>query len=170
MNHIPRNVSILRRCQKRRWFSHQQKVTNGATATEDALEDAKNLLRAPFQKVVKAPLFPWRHEEQPLERLMPGTRDYQDKGLLLGGGLVSSMPALDAYATAFFFLDVSWKKLIFIDAWKADLADSLSWAFAQGVAGILSNAYRGESSRDCCRLKSESVICCVAYKVSPVFY
>jgi hypothetical protein len=80
----------------------------------------------------------------PLERLIPGTDDYFQKGNLLGVGLDSSNASVDALATAFFFLNVPWYNLLFFKQWKRDLAEDMSWAFAQGVSGILSNVYRGK--------------------------
>ena len=105
-----------------------------------------SILKAPFQRAAQggSPLFPWRHEEEPLDRLIPGTPDFQQKGYLVGGNVISSNPVLDNYATAYLFLDVPWYKMIFFSDWQADLAENMSWAFAQATAGIISNVYNGE--------------------------
>lgn len=110
---------------------------------DDALE---TLLRAPFQKHVARPpgvLFPWRHSEEPLPRFVPGTPEFAEQGLLLGGDVDTSNPRLDSMAAAKFFLGVPWYKMLFYEDWKADLAESMTWAFSQGTAALLSNVYRG---------------------------
>ena len=84
-------------------------------------------------------------EYRPLQRLIPGTEEYFLKGHLLGAGLTSSNPAMDTLATAFLFLNVPWYTcLFFFKQWKRDLAEDMSWAFTQGVSGILSNTFRGK--------------------------
>ena len=102
-----------------------------------------SLLKAPFQRLAQPPLFPWRHEEVPLDRLIPGSEEFQEKGYLLGGNVMSSNPMFDAYATAYLFLDLPLYKLLFFSHWQADLAENMSWAFAQAMAGVLSNVYQG---------------------------
>ena len=105
----------------------------------------ENLLRAPFKKATHpGRLFPWRHEGKPLERFIPGTRDFHEKGHLLGGNVVSVNAQSDALVTAKFFLSVPWHKMLFFRHWKADLAESMSWAFAQATSCMLSNVYHGE--------------------------
>lgn len=117
------------------------------TVTERATVEAitaNKILRAPFQKVAPPVLFPWRHEEQPLARLIPGTADFEEKGTILGGYIWSRNPSLEAVAIAYLLLNVPFYQLLFFRDWKAELADSFSWAFTQGVSGILSNAYHGK--------------------------
>jgi hypothetical protein len=91
-------------------------------------------------------LFPWRHETSLLDRLTPGTLDYVTKGHLLSTTKMKPGNAtLNTYATAYMFLDVPWYSLVFGSSWKSELTDSMAWAFSQGVAGLLSNLYQGES-------------------------
>jgi hypothetical protein len=139
----------VRRCQchrflKRRLFS-SPKFTEGTTTTADdaAAVAAEKLLKARFAKVAPPPLFPWRHEEALLDRLIPGTRDFEEKGPLLGGDVSSSNPGFDAFATAYMFLDEPMYKIMFFNQWRAALAENFSWAFTQGVSGIFSNVYNG---------------------------
>jgi hypothetical protein len=129
---------------KRRLFS-SQKFTEGTTTADDAAAVAaeKLLKKSPFAKVAPPLLFPWRHEEAPLDRLVPGTRDCEEKGPLLGGGVSSSNPGFDAFATANIFLNEPIYKIMFFNQWKAALAENFSWAFTQGVSGMLSNVYNG---------------------------
>jgi hypothetical protein len=129
---------------KRRLFS-SQKFTEGTTTADDAAAVAaeKLLKKARFAKVAPPTLFPWRHEEEVLDRLIPGTRDFEEKGPLLGGGVSSSNPGFDAFATANIFLNEPLYKIMFFNQWKAALAENFSWAFTQGVSGIFSNVYNG---------------------------
>jgi hypothetical protein len=102
------------------------------------------MLRAPFQKVVRggsSALFPWRSSDQLLERLVPGGDEFEQKGYLLGGNVVSSNPMFDAYATSYFFIGVPLYQMMFFKHWQEDMAEDMSWAFSQGVGGILSNVY-----------------------------
>jgi hypothetical protein len=69
--------------------------------------------------------------------------EFQEKGQLLGGNVYTSHPLLDEIATAWMFMNVPWYQILFFRQWQADLAENMSWAFTQGVAGILSNVYRG---------------------------
>ena len=90
-------------------------------------------------------LFPWRHQEECIPRVIPGTPEHATKGNLLSSTkMTPGNSTLNAYATAYMFLDVPLYELIFFNSWKAELTESISWAFCQGVAGILSNLYRGK--------------------------
>ena len=90
-------------------------------------------------------VFPWRHEAERVSRVIPGTPEYVTRGPLLSSTkMTPGNSTINAYATAFTFLDVPWYELLFFNSWKSELTDSVSWAFCQGVAGILSNLYRGE--------------------------
>jgi hypothetical protein len=133
---------------QRCFLSH--KISKSSSVVDDTASTAApldKLLRAPVQRVANAkpPLFPWRHSEEVLPRLIPGPPEFEEQGYLLGGNVFSSNPTFDNYATAKFFLDVPWYKMIFFKDWQDDLAESMSWAFAQGTAGIMSNVYRGTS-------------------------
>jgi hypothetical protein len=132
------------RVLRQRLFS-SQKFTEGTTTADDAAAVAaeKLLKKTRFAKLAPQPLFPWRHEEELLDRLIPGTQDFEEKGPLLGGGVSSSNPGLDAFATANMFLNEPLYKIMFFNQWKAALAENFSWAFTQGVSGIFSNVYNG---------------------------
>lgn len=124
----------------------------GPSVASSGLDDApstaglrEKLLKAPFQRVEKAnrpPLFPWRHSGEPLPRLDPTSPEFHEKGQLLGGNIYTSHPLIDEIATAWMFMNVPLHKLVFFRDWQDDLAEKMSWAFVQGVAGILSNVYR----------------------------
>lgn len=89
-------------------------------------------------------LFPWRHSPRPLQRLDPDSEAFEEHGFLLGGNVRSSNPVADSYATAFLFLKVPFLDCLFFQAFKDGLAESMSWAFAQGVSAMLSNVYHRE--------------------------
>jgi hypothetical protein len=119
---------------------------NDTTSTPEAIAAREKILRATFLKTQAIPphgLFPWRHDERPLERLIPGTFDFDEKGQLLGGNVASSNPSLDAFVTAYMFLGIPWYEIPFFRQYKSDLANSMAWAFARAVSGMLSNVYHG---------------------------
>jgi hypothetical protein len=123
-------------------------ISGGPTTTTTADTKAvESILKAPFQKVSQPGLFPWRHEPDLLPRLIPGTPDFEQKGQLLGGNIVSSSPNMDALATEYFFLKVPWYKLLFLRrAWEEDLALSMQWAFHQAVPAMLSSVFSSKWS------------------------
>lgn len=85
-------------------------------------------------------IFPWRHEEDLLPRIIPGTLDNATKGHLLSTTkMTPGNSTLNALATSFMFLDVPLYQFLFFGSWKEDLAESMSWAFTQGTTGLLSN-------------------------------
>lgn len=144
---IRRSALVAKSPRSKGPWGLSQQCTSSSTESSAPPTSAPHgdVLRAPFQKATHpGRLFPWRHEEKPLDRFIPGTPDYLEKRDLLGGNVVSSNNQLDALATAFFFLGVPWYKMPFFRHWKADLAESMSWAFAQAMSGMLSNVYHGE--------------------------
>ena len=89
---------------------------------------------------LKKPIFPWRHEDTPLPRFIEGTLDHATKGELLSTVTVhTGNVQMNAMASAFMFLDVPWYQFLFFGSWKGELAESMSWAFTQGVAGLLAD-------------------------------
>lgn len=168
VSRTPRN-RILGTCSKHpapnyRYLSQRQDLPNqdkltiapsSSSATSSSLDDPTStttagiqdkLLKAPFHRVETnhlPPLFPWRHSPHPLARLDPTSLEFQEKGQLLGGNVYTSHPLIDEIATAWMFMNVPWYQILFFRQWQADLAENMSWAFTQGVAGILSNVYRG---------------------------
>lgn len=89
-------------------------------------------------------IFPWRHEDHLLPRLVEGTLEYTTHGQLLTSSKMNAgNTTLNALATAYMFLEVPLYQFLFFASWKAELADSVSWAFTQGVAGLLSNLSKG---------------------------
>lgn len=124
-----------------------EKLTKSSSLDDSpssSTELRSRFLRAPFQRVGGKgnALFPWRSSDQLLQRLVPGSEEFEQKGYLLGGNVFSSNPMFDAYATAYFFLRVPLYKMLYFSHWQADMAENMSWAFSQGVAGILSNVYK----------------------------
>jgi hypothetical protein len=112
-----------------------------AAATASADAPVETQWKAPFQTVSQPGLF-WRHETDLLQRLIPGTTDYEEKRFLSGGNIVSSSPNMDALATEYIFLKVPWYNLLFFRrAWEADLVESMQWAFYQAISAIFSNTF-----------------------------
>eukprot|EP00934_Nitzschia_sp_Nitz4_P005750 Nitzschia sp. Nitz4//scaffold183_size43938//7266//8359//NITZ4_007265-RA/size43938-augustus-gene-0.69-mRNA-1//1//CDS//3329539599//5740//frame0 len=100
------------------------------------------LTKANIQRVAGGPLlFPWRHSPRPLPRLDPDSDEFAQVGQLLGGNVYSSNQTSDAVLAAYIFMDTPWYRMLNFSSWKQELADNMSWAFTQGVAGILSNVY-----------------------------
>jgi hypothetical protein len=108
-------------------------------------EDGKGVVlpKSIHHRLHHRPLFPWRHSPEVLPRLDPSTRDYDEQGQLLGGGIATTHPIYDEVPTAWLFMNVPWIQLLFFKDWKDEMAHHMSWAFTQGLAGILSNVYRG---------------------------
>jgi hypothetical protein len=85
-------------------------------------------------------VFPWRHEDHPLPRFVEGTDEYVRLGHLLYS--VTNQVGdrrMNMLATAFMFLNIPLYQLLLFGSWKGELADNMSWAFTQGVAGLLSH-------------------------------
>jgi hypothetical protein len=106
-----------------------------AEATATAAADAEKLLQSTATKHLPRPIFPWRHEEDLLPRFIPGTPEYL-KDL--------RVPSTFRSITAGCFLNVPWYQLLLSGnaAWEEDIAHSTSWAFAQAVAGVVSDVYK----------------------------
>jgi len=84
------------------------------------------------------PIFPWRHEEDKLARFIPGTEDHEAKGHLLSTvNTPLGNATLNAVTTAYMFLDLPIWQLFFFSDFKAELTESVSWAFVQGMNNLL---------------------------------
>jgi hypothetical protein len=96
----------------------------------------------------KVEIFPWRHEADPLPRCVEGTSENtMDSHLLSSTSMSPGNPTFNSLTTAFMFLDVPIYQFLFFGSWKEDLADSVSFAFTQSVACLLSNISKGEFMR-----------------------
>mmetsp|Transcript_103 Transcript_103/g.213 ORF Transcript_103/g.213 Transcript_103/m.213 type:complete len:395 (-) Transcript_103:49-1233(-) len=90
--------------------------------------------------VDKKPIFPWRHETEPLERLV----DPNISGGVIGPGFrpmpwwIKQLFTL----TSAVHLNVPWYQVLTTSSWKQELADAAGFAFSQAVAGVLSNRYK----------------------------
>lgn len=85
-------------------------------------------------KVPPRPLFPWRHSLYPPPRLTLGTPESNEAppyALNMFGRMM----------TSFFFLRDGFFNVLF-GRYESNLAESSAYAFAQAVAGIVSNVYR----------------------------
>ena len=115
-------------------------ASSTATATAAAAA-AEELLRAPFTKVNPGNknngVFPWRSSPFVLDRFVPGTEEYDTKGLLLANNLTSSNPTMDYYATSYFFLQIPLLDLLFYKSdSERDLTTNFAAAFQQAVHAI----------------------------------
>lgn len=86
-------------------------------------------------------LFPWRHKSSLVPRLVPGTPEHENVGLLLTSKSqkVYGNSSLNSIVTAYMFLGVPWYELFWISHFQDELSSSMSWSFTQGVASMLSN-------------------------------
>ena len=123
------------------WLSRWSRI--GSTRQHSSSSPNEATSEAPSQDEttpLQRPIFPWRHEVTPLPRLVEGTLDHATKGELLSTVSVQTGNVqINALASAFMFLDVPWYQLFFFASWKGELAESMSWAFTQGVAGLLAD-------------------------------
>lgn len=80
------------------------------------------------------PIFPWRHEQKTivLPRLDPKTEEYE---------ATKPFPTPQAPFAPLFLGVPLWDAVLF-GGWKTDLAENMTYAFLQGVTGIMSNVYR----------------------------
>jgi len=88
-------------------------------------------------------IFPWRHEEEKLPRLIPGTLEHFQQGGALGPGFPFQLPPFMQFVLgtiAATRLKIPWYHQL-IGGWKEELAESSAWAFSQGVSAVLSNTY-----------------------------
>jgi hypothetical protein len=112
-----------------RAFSSSSGDVNLDTDSTDELEGTTN------NEIV----FPWRHEEDPLPRIVPGTEEYEAKGHLLSTvNTPLGNPTLNALTTAYMFLDVPIWQLLFFGSFKQEMTESMSWAFTQSINNLLS--------------------------------
>jgi hypothetical protein len=95
---------------------------------------SKKLAQSP--PVQPKALFPWRHEtaDNPLPRL---TRDAPE----FKYNTSAAVPRGTQSFIANMFLQIPTWQTLLVD-WRAQLAESASYAFTRGVAGIISNVYR----------------------------
>ncbi len=86
-------------------------------------------------------LFPWRHQSSPIPRLVVGTPEHKNIGLLLTSKSqkVYGNSSLNAIVTAYMFLNVPWYELFWISHFQDELSSDIAWSFTQGVASLLSN-------------------------------
>jgi hypothetical protein len=136
---------------------YKTRIKAGALLSSDSGKELKDLplkelkdlpLKVDFEKSGQnqesSLVFPWRHDETPLGRLVPGTLEYAKQGHLLSTtGMKPGNPTINAIATGYMFLDVPWYQFPFFGSWKEELAESISWGFNQAVATMLSNLYHG---------------------------
>jgi hypothetical protein len=116
-------------------FAGRRNVSTTSSAdSATAAADAEKLLQSTATKHLPRPIFPWRHEEELLPRFIPGTPEYLKD---------IRVPASFRSIVAFCFLNVPWHQLLLSgNAHEEEIAHSTSWAFAQAVAGIVSNVYK----------------------------
>jgi hypothetical protein len=129
---------------------YQTRIKAGALLSSDPGKELKDLplkVQSDFEKSgqnQESLVFPWRHDETPLSRIVPGTLEYAKQGHLLSTtGMKPGNPTINAIATGYMFLDVPWYQFTFFGSWKEELAESVSWGFNQAVAKMLSNMYHG---------------------------
>jgi hypothetical protein len=123
--------------------------TEKVASTENNQESSSPLEELEIKGVDNQIVFPWRHDEDPLPRLVSGTEEHAVKGHLLSSvDTPTGNSTLNAVTTAYMFLDLPIWQLIFFGAWKQDLTESTSWAFTQSMTNLLSKLSNTSSSRD----------------------
>lgn len=85
-------------------------------------------------------VFPWRHSQYPLNRLVPGTKEFLEQGGYIGPHLppMSKPFRILAWINAAGFLGA---KVLSYRSWKNDLEMAFMSAFALGVDGMLRDVY-----------------------------
>lgn len=98
-----------------------------SVGTTDATADVGSLN---LTKQVPRPIFPWRHE--PAENLLPRLTD---------SNVVTPFPTPQEPFASLYLGVPLWDSMV-VGKWKAELSDSMTYAFLQGVSGIISNTFR----------------------------
>ena len=101
-------------------------------------ENDFDLLKSPAKKIEPPLLFPWRHDSCLPPRLATRKSNFTSK-LISYEFSTQSLTALTARA----YLGVPLLRLI-NNSWQREFAESCSFCFSVGVAGILSNIYEGK--------------------------
>ena len=94
--------------------------------------DASNTENRPHKNAS----FPWRHDSAPIVRVAEGN-DLSGFPNTLKGRFFRRM--LVAHE-----MELPWFQRLVTRSWEQDLADNFVWAFRTGLAGLLSNAFKGE--------------------------
>jgi len=123
-------------------LSRHNQVGEASDAVADTVWQGK-LPKSTATVINPRAVFPWRHEDYPLPRLIPGSEECVAQGGTYGPGFPYLEKHLQFVVTHFAAsqLGTPWYQLLF-NGWKQDLAASSSWAFSQAVAGLLANTYR----------------------------
>lgn len=79
------------------------------------------------------PIFPWRHEQSVLPRLIPNTEEY-----LMARPYLCFEDLLAYIHLGVPFLDVTFYK----KQWRKDLSENMTLAFMQGLSAIMSNTFQ----------------------------
>jgi len=128
-------VQLLTRQSLRRSFVFDVKFLGKRSFSTSAAAEATPITSIPLEKQQQPrPIFPWRHERKDifLPRLTPGTKEYET--------IVAFPTPQEPFA--FLFLGVPLWDAFLMGGWKRDLSENMTYAFLQGLAGIMSNVYR----------------------------
>eukprot|EP00980_Cylindrotheca_fusiformis_P031440 scaffold26366_cov117-Cylindrotheca_fusiformis.AAC.11 len=126
-----------------RSFSNRRRIYNSFIArgfsSSDSADDSVDSQVEDESAGNNSIIFPWRHEEDPLPRMVPGSKEHATQGHLLSSvNTPIGNPTLNAVTTAYMFLDLPLWQLLFFGSFKQELTESISWAFTQGVNRLLS--------------------------------
>ena len=116
------------------------KEPTGTTTSTSTFGDTKDEQFTTSEQKPR-PMFPWRHDIQPIPRLIPGTKEFVEART----GMFRD-PTWQFWTerfNAFSILGVPATTVTFrFNQWKQSLANDSMYAFTSGVAGIVSNTYR----------------------------
>ena len=87
------------------------------------------------------PIFPWRHDIEPIPRLIPGTKEFIEARTSLYQD--PSYKTWNERFNAYYILQIPISTvLLSFNRWKQTIAYDGMYAFTKGVAGIVANTYR----------------------------
>ena len=130
-------LRLVRRPIRKLWQGSNPIWSTQADGTATDKTDL-GLLKSPAKKTTPPLHFPWRHGTELPERLIWRQEAMKDESITYDVSTVG----ISTMTAAFYFNNISFLQL-FGNQWKVDLAESCSWAFFQGLACILSDAYHG---------------------------
>ena len=121
----------------RRFFSQHEETaedssTSGSSDDQSVKRQQQGFNGGPLVQ------FPWRHEQHLMPRL-------ELEAIKERGDFRAKMFLKLWEKSTGVMMEIPWLHLIG-NAWRQDIADPAAWAFSRGVAGLLSNIYRGKFS------------------------
>jgi hypothetical protein len=123
---------------------NQWKIPSDDTTADNPNPHKKE---SPVLKFPPRAVFPWRHSNFPLPRLIPNTEEFVSQGGYIG----PHMPAMNKFLRGLAWINVAGflgAKITNYTSWKSDLEYAFQHAFAVAVQGVLEDVYKTRRNHD----------------------